>query len=310
MAADKRRTFPEGILGFPVAPFQENGEINQKALQQNIQYLVDEKLSAIFIACGSGEFQSLSDDEYRGMVETAVETTKGNVPVYTGVGGNIRHAVKQAEWSADLGADGYLILPPYLINGEQEGLYQYYETIIQSTDLNAIVYQRDNAISNLKTVKKLAEHPQVVGLKDGFGNMELNVELTQHLGERFTWMNGMPFAEITMPAYYSLGFQTYSSAISNYIPHISRQYFEALKQGDKHTLRNLYTDILLPINNIRKQKKGYAVSLIKAGMEIAGLPAGLSTRAPVVPVEKEHYKQLEEVLKKAEINYPARQPQK
>lgn len=301
---EQRQNLPKGILGFPTAPFKNDGGIDEKALEENIKYLIKEDLSAIFIACGSGEFQSLSKKEYEQMVEIAVSVTNKQVPVYTGVGGNIQEALNQTVISEKAGADGYLILPPYLIEGEQEGIYEYYRSIIENTNLNSIIYQRDNAVSNLNTVTKLAELPQLIGLKDGHGNMELNIELVQNLGDRFEWMNGMPFAEITMPSYYHMGFETYSSAMSNYIPHISRMYFEALKNNDKETLHNLYKDVLLPINDIRKKKKGYAVSLIKAGMEIMGFNVGQSVRAPVVEVNREHYKELEGIVKQALDKYP------
>lgn len=301
---EQRQNLPKGILGFPTAPFKNDGGIDEKALEENIKYLIKEDLSAIFIACGSGEFQSLSKKEYEQMVEIAVSVTNKQVPVYTGVGGNIQEALNQTVISEKAGADGYLILPPYLIEGEQEGIYEYYRSIIENTNLNSIIYQRDNAVSNLNTVTKLAELPQLIGLKDGHGNMELNIELVQNLGDRFEWMNGMPFAEITMPSYYHMGFETYSSAMSNYIPHISRMYFEALKNNDKETLHNLYQDVLLPINDIRKKKKGYAVSLIKAGMEIMGFNVGQSVRAPVVEVNREHYKELEGIVKQALDKYP------
>ncbi|MFZ4453507.1 5-dehydro-4-deoxyglucarate dehydratase [Salibacterium aidingense] len=309
MSQDGSRSFPKGILGFPVTPFKESGEVDQNALEQNINFLVKEDVSALFIGCGSGEFQSLGEKEYRQLIEAAVHGSKNKVPVYTGVGGNIKEAVKQAEVSEELGADGYLMLPPYLIQGEQEGLYHYFETVINSTDLNAVVYQRNNAVLDVDTVERLTAFPQLIGMKDGLGNMELNVEITQTLGSRLEWMNGMPFAEVTMPAYYKLGFETYSSAISNYIPHISRIFFEALKKEQHDKVQQLYQDVILPINHIRKKRKGYAVSLIKAGMEIMGMPVGQAVRPPLVPVEKEHYTELENVLKTAMEKYPLKNKQ-
>ncbi|WP_257350348.1 5-dehydro-4-deoxyglucarate dehydratase [Pseudalkalibacillus decolorationis] len=301
---DMKRKAPVGILGFPVAPFNSKGDIDEKALSQNIENLVDEGLSAIFTACGSGEFQSLNMAEYKTMVEVAVSSVNKRIPVYTGVGGNISTAVELAQLSQDLGADGYLILPPYLIHGEQEGLFSYFKSIIESTDLNAIVYQRDNAILSLDTLGRLVEFPQVVGFKDGVGNMDLNMELTQFIGNRLEWLNGMPLAEVTMPSYIPLGFTSYSSAISNYIPHISRMFHKALLENDHETADDLLQNIILPINTIRKKKKGYAVSLIKAGMEIVGYPVGNTVRPPVVPVEKEHYQQLEKIVKVAMERYP------
>lgn len=299
------RKAPTGILGFPTAPLDENGNIDVNALAENIDFLITEGLTSIFIACGSGEFHAISRAEYQRMVEVAVETTAGRVPVYTGVGGNITDAVELVKLSEDLGADGYLILPPYLIDGEQEGLYNYYKTIVENSDLNAILYNRDNAIVNLNTLQRLVdEFPQIVGLKDGHGNMELNLELTQTIGDRLEWLNGMPFAEITMPAYTNIGFKSYSSAMSNYMPHISKLYFEALLEGNQELVREIYVNVLLPINRIRKARKGYAVSLIKAGMEIQGFSVANTVRPPCIPVEPQHYEQLKQIINTSLEKYP------
>ena len=103
------RKAPTGILGFPIAPFTSQGRLDQQLLQQNIQFLLDEGLEAIFVACGSGEFQSLDKNEFEVMVDIAVSTAGGKVPVYTGVGGNITSAVEGARIAEEKGADGYLI---------------------------------------------------------------------------------------------------------------------------------------------------------------------------------------------------------
>ncbi|WP_028550231.1 5-dehydro-4-deoxyglucarate dehydratase [Paenibacillus sp. UNC451MF] len=298
------RTAPTGILGFPVAPMDQSGRLDVNAFEHNVKFLLQEGLSAIFVACGSGEFHALSHQDYRQMVETAVLVAQGKVPVYTGVGGNITHALELAKLSEGLGADGYLILPPYLIEAEQEGLYRYLNAIIGSTDMNAVVYQRDNCVLTLNTMQRLLDLPQLVGLKDGLGNMDLNIELTQTIGNRLTWLNGMPMAEVTMPAYVNLGFSGYSSAISNYIPHISRLFYEALLSGNQVLLSELYKHVILPINAIRRQRKGYAVALIKAGMQIVGHPVGTDVRPPIIPVESEHFQKLELIIKDAFDRFP------
>ncbi|MFH5181833.1 5-dehydro-4-deoxyglucarate dehydratase [Paenibacillus sp. TAB 01] len=303
-ASESKLKAPTGILGFPVTPMEQDGSLNEKALEANIRFLLDNGLSAIFIGCGSGEFHAVSPSEYRTMVEIALSAAKGSVPVYTGVGGNLSHALELAKLSEELGADGYLILPPYLIEPEQEGLYQYLNAIIRSTSLNAIVYQRDNCVLTLPTLQRLLESPQLVGFKDGLGNMEMNIEFTQTIGDRLGWLNGMPMAEVTMPAYVNLGFRSYSSAISNYIPHISKLFYDALLQQNQALVNELYLQVILPISRIRRQRKGYAVSLIKAGMEIIGLPVGTAVRPPLIPVEKEHYRQLEQILKTAFDRFP------
>lgn len=300
----QNRTAPKGILGFPIAPFTETNKLDEQKLAHNIQFLLDEGLEAIFVACAAGEYPSLSKEEYEAMVDVAVSVTNKRVPVYTGVGGNIQTSLEFAKISEEKGADGYLILPPYLVPGEQAGLAQYFKTIAESTDLNAIVYQRDKIALSIPVLETLADVPQVVGVKDGLGNMELNTLLTQTFKQRFGWLNGMPLAEVTMPAYVPLGFDSYSSAISNYIPHISRKFFYAVIENDQATIDDLYQHVILPINNIRRQRNGYAVSLIKAGMEIMGIPVGQTVRLPILPVEKEHYVELERILENALNRYP------
>ncbi|MGK9185712.1 5-dehydro-4-deoxyglucarate dehydratase [Priestia filamentosa] len=302
------RKAPTGILGFPIAPFTESNRLDENVLASNIQFLLDEGLEAIFVACAAGEYPSLSKEEYEIMVDIAVSVTDGKVPVYTGVGGNIQTSLEFAQISAEKGADGYLILPPYLVPGEQAGLKYYFKTIAESTDLNAIVYQRDNISLSVSTLEALAEVPQVVAVKDGLGNMELNTLLTKTFGKRFSWLNGMPLAEVTMPSYVPLGFESYSSAISNYIPHISRKFYDSVLSGDQDTVNDIYQQVILPINNIRRQRNGYAVSLIKAGMEIMGMPVGQTVRLPILPIETEHYAEMETILKNAIECFPKEKP--
>lgn len=292
-------------MGFPITPFDRNENIDETSFEANILFLLRGGLNSVFVCAGSGEYQSLHMSEFEQLVTAGVRTAAGKVPVFAGVGGNIKEAVERAQKAERLGADGLLLLPPYLIVPEQEGLYRYYRTIAESTGLPLIIYQRDNAVFTVGTLERLAELPNVIGFKDGLGNMELNVEYVQTLGTKLQWMNGMPMAEFTMPAYAALGFRSYSSAISNYIPHISRLFYESLFSGNNERLQTIYREVLLPIHRIRQSRKGYAVSLIKAGMEIVGLPIGLAVRPPLIQVEKEHYAQLETVIKRSFELFPA-----
>ncbi|MCG1009740.1 5-dehydro-4-deoxyglucarate dehydratase [Salinicoccus sp. ID82-1] len=300
------RTSPKGILGFPVTPMKRDGEIDTEAFVKNVEFLLENGLDAIFPVCGAGEYTNLDDQEYEQLIELTMETVDGKVPVYTGVGGNIQEAKRRARISEAQGVEGYLIMPPYLVQGSQDGLYEYFAQIAKSTNLNAIVYQRNNAILEADTLERLTEIEQIVGFKDGNGNMERNNEFTHRFAGRIDFLNGMPMAEVTMAAYMPLGYDSYSSAISNYIPHISRQYFDALKSGDQEAAKEIYEDVILPLNRIRGKGKGYAVSLIKAGMEIVGLPVDKAVRPPVTPVDPAHFKEMEAVLKAALEKYPSK----
>lgn len=292
-------------MGFPATPFDRHEQVDEASFEANVLFLLRGGLDSIFVCAGSGEYQSLSMAEFERLVTVGVHTVNGKVPVFAGVGGNIKEAAERAQQAERLGADGLLLLPPYLIVPEQEGLYRYYRSIAESTGLPLILYQRDNAVFTADTLERLAELPNVIGCKDGVGNMELNVEQVRTVGAKLQWMNGMPMAEFTMPAYAALGFRSYSSAISNYIPHVSRLFYESLLSGDEVRLQTIYREVLLPIHRIRQSRKGYAVSLIKAGMEIVGLPVGLTVRPPLIQVEKEHYAQLETVIRRSFELFPA-----
>jgi 5-dehydro-4-deoxyglucarate dehydratase len=289
----------DGIMGFPVTPFDGSENVDEQAFESNVRFLLRNGLDSVFVCAGSGEMQSLDKREFEKLVSIGVSVVAGKVPVFAGVGGNVKEAVECAQIAERHRVDGLLLLPPYLIIPEQEGLYHYYRTIAESTELPVIIYQRDNAIFTLSTLEKLACLPHVIGFKDGLGNMELNVEFVQSLGTSLQWINGMPLAELTMPVYTALGFRSYSSAISNYMPQISRLYYDSLIGGNKAQVETIYREVILPIHRIRQLRKGYAVSLIKAGMEIIGLPAGLTVRPPLVQVEKAHYVQLENIIKRS-----------
>lgn len=288
-----------GIMGFPVTPFDASEQVDEQAFAANVRFLVENGLDSVFVGAGSGEFQSLDIKEYEQLVSAGVATVAGRVPVFAGTGGNVKEAVQRSQLAEELGADGLLLLPPYLIIPEQEGLYHYYRTLAQSTRLPVIIYQRDNAVFTLSTLEKLVSLPNLIGFKDGLGNFELNIEFTQAIGKRLQWMNGMPLAELTMPAYAALGFHSYSSAISNYIPQVSRSFYNSLLAGDQERVDEIYREVILPIHRIRQLRKGYAVSLIKAGMDIVGLPVGLKVRTPLVQVESEHYARLEAIIKRS-----------
>ena len=98
------------------------------------------------------------------------------------------------------------MLPPYLVQAEQEGLYRHYRAIAEATSLGVLLYHRDNALFIVETVRRLAEEPNVVGFKDGHGNLETLQQMRLALGDRLAWMNGMPTAEMTFPAFHAAGY--------------------------------------------------------------------------------------------------------
>src|SRR5215470_14241129 len=158
----------QGLLSFPVTPFDAAGEIDLPRFREHIRYMASQNPAGLFVCGGTGEFYSLGLDEYRTLVRAAVEEVGGKLPIVAGVGYGARLAREFARAADESGADGLMVLPPYLVLAEQEGLYQHYRALAQATRLGIILYQRDNAIFAPATVRRLAEVPNVVGFKDGY----------------------------------------------------------------------------------------------------------------------------------------------
>ncbi|HEX2284169.1 MAG TPA: dihydrodipicolinate synthase family protein, partial [Mycobacterium sp.] len=104
-----------GVLFFPVTPLTESGDVDTERLAQHIAKGVDAGPGGVFIGCGTGEFHALDASELGTIVSTAVDVVGGRVPVYAGAGGSIAQAKGFAHAAADAGADGLLLLPPYLV---------------------------------------------------------------------------------------------------------------------------------------------------------------------------------------------------
>src|SRR6478735_8689421 len=126
----------DGVLFFPVTPFTAAGEVDLDKLAAHIAKGVDAGPGGVFVACGTGEFHALEAEEFTRVVRTAVEAVAGRVPVYAGAGGSVAQAA---------GADGLLLLPPYLVTMPQQGLIAYTRAVAEATTLPVIVYNRSNA---------------------------------------------------------------------------------------------------------------------------------------------------------------------
>src|SRR5262249_37815787 len=136
----------DGLLFFPVTPFGPDGSVDLDTYRQHLKDRLEFGPAAVFAACGTGEFVSLRVDEDAAVVRVAVEEAAGRVPVISGTGYNTALAVAYAEAAADAGAEGVLVLPPYLADGGQAGLAAHYRALADRSRLDLILYQRDNAV--------------------------------------------------------------------------------------------------------------------------------------------------------------------
>ena len=270
-----KQIMSSGLLSFPVTDFDANGDFDRAGYVRRLEWLGPYGASALFAAGGTGEFFSLTPEEYPQIIQTAVDVCRGTVPIIAGAGGPTRQAVAYAQAAEQAGAHGILLMPHYLTEASQEGLIAHVEAVCRSVDFGVIVYNRAQARYKPDTLAVLAERcPNLVGFKDGVGDIEAMVAVYQRMGDRFSYLGGLPTAEVYAAAYKALGTPVYSSAVFNFIPKTAMQFYEAVRDDDQPTQHRLLKDFFMPYLDIRNRRPGYAVSIVKAGARIVGHGAG------------------------------------
>ncbi len=289
----------EGVLFFPVTPFTEAGEVDLDALARHISSGVDAGPGGVFIACGTGEFHALELQEFGPIVRTAVEVVAGRVPVYAGAGGSVAQAKQFAKAAKEAGADGLLLLPPYLVEMPQAGLVAYVRDVAAATDLPVIVYNRNNARFTEASAIAVSKISNVIGFKDGTGDLD-NVARIVHAvtaasDKDFLFFNGMPTAETTQQAYRAVGVPLYSSATFAFAPDLALAFYNALETGNEELANALLREFFHPLVRLRDTVPGYAVSLVKAGVTFEGIPAG-PVRPPLIMPSSDDLTELRSII--------------
>ncbi|EGX56362.1 5-dehydro-4-deoxyglucarate dehydratase [Streptomyces zinciresistens K42] len=269
-----------GVLSFPLTSFDDGGSLDPEGCRAHLAAQLAAGPGALFPACGTGEFFSLDEDEYRVVVRLAVEEAAGRVPVVAGVGYGWAQAARFARIAGEAGADALLVLPHYLVTAPQDGLVAQLAQLAARTPLPLIAYQRGQVAFTADSVRRIAALPGVVGLKDGHSDLDRLQRLTLAAPGDFLFFNGAATAEIQARAYAAVGVPAYSSAVHAFAPEIATAFFAALRDGDTDTTRTLLRDFYVPLVEIRDRVPGYAVSLVKAAARLRGHRVG-PVRAPL-----------------------------
>ncbi|MFJ2605335.1 5-dehydro-4-deoxyglucarate dehydratase [Streptomyces sp. NPDC087425] len=289
-----------GVLFFPVTPFAADGSLDEDLLAAHIGSGVAAGAGGVFVACGTGEFHALTPDEIERATRVAVTVTAGRVPVLAAAGGPVPVARDHAARIERAGADGVLLLPPYLVSAPQQGLVRYVEEVSAASELPVVFYQRGTARLTEETAATIAALPKVVGLKDGIGDIEQLHRVVRAIralpnGADFAFFNGLPTAELTAPAYRGIGVGLYSSAVFAFAPEIAVAFHRALAAGDETLVRTLLDEFYGPLVRLRDEVPGYPVALVKAGVTLRGLDVG-GVRAPLLDPTPDHVARLAHLI--------------
>lgn len=289
-----------GLLSFPVTHFDAQHQFVETPYREHCAWMLQHELAGLFAAGGTGEFFSLTPPEVAKVVKAAVEETAGRIPVVAGCGYGTAIAVDLARAAHAAGADGLLLLPPYLMNSTQEGLAAHVEAVCKATPLGVIVYNRDNAILTEDTLERLCDrNPNLVGFKDGVGDIELMMRVYARMGDRLTYVGGLPTAETFALPYLEMGVTTYSSAIFNFMPEWALRFYKSVRAQDRTAVMAGLRDFVLPYIALRNRGRGYAVSIVKAGMKVIGRDAG-PVRTPLTDLSPAELAELEVLIRRAQ----------
>ncbi|TQJ53005.1 5-dehydro-4-deoxyglucarate dehydratase [Streptomyces sp. NBC_00080] len=270
----------QGVLSFPLTSFHDDGSLDPDGFRAHVAAQIATAPGAVFPACGTGEFFSLDEDEYRQVVTIAVEEAGGRLPVVAGVGYGWAQAARFARIAEEAGADALLVLPHYLVAAPQDGLVAQLEQLAARTRLPLIAYQRGQVTFTAAALRRVAAIPGVIGLKDGHSDLDRLQRLTLAAPDGFLFFNGAATAEIQARAYATVGVPAYSSAVHAFAPEIANAFFTALRDGDDKSVDRLLRDFYVPLVELRDRVPGYAVSLVKAAARLRGRPVG-PVRAPL-----------------------------
>jgi 5-dehydro-4-deoxyglucarate dehydratase len=293
-----KQVLESGLLSFPLTDFDSGLRFAPKPYAQRLEWLMPYGASALFAAGGTGEFFSLEPGEFSQVIRTAVDTCRGRMPIIGAAGTGTQLAIQYAKETEKQGAQGLLLLPHYLTEASQEGLFAHVKAICDSVKIGVIVYNRGAARYAPETIARLADAcPNLIGYKDGMGDIEHFVSVRRKLGDRVAYLGGLPTAEVFAGAYKAMGCPVYSSAVFNFIPRTAIEFYKAHATGDTSTTNRLIDEFFLPYIAIRNKGHGYAVSIVKAGATVAGHGAG-PVRPPLSDLKPSEVEELRALIAK------------
>lgn len=286
-----------GIIPPVATPMQENEDLDLPRLCWFLDRLIGAGVHGVFVLGTNGEFYALDEREKQEVIATAVSHVNKRVPVFAGTGAETtREVIRLTRIAEREGADGISVITPYFIQPNQQELYDHFRRVAEATSLPVLLYNNPSTCGGLKidvdTVAKLAEIPNILGIKDSSGDLQNTNELVRVVPERFAVMNGRDTL-----IYPSLIFGSRGAvpATANIAPSLVVKIYEAFRRGDHAAAKAAQ----LRLNPIRLSLTlGTPPGGVKAALALMGLAIGPS-RSPIAPLPAIKQKQLQSILQEA-----------
>lgn len=258
-----------GIVVFAVTPFVERAGktfVDEEGVRKNTEYLARGGIPAVVVCGGVGELWDLSEEEHLQVVRTAVEQAAGRMVVFAGVCGDTSDSVERSCKVEAAGADGVLLFPDDEAVPGPEALVDYYTRVSQAVGIGVMPFRAD-AWVDIPLLERLAELPNVVALKEERENMDEFRQIVLALGEKLAIIGaGDAFA----PCYFVLGGAGVACSLSNFLPELYVEMWQAARQWDYRRVMEIHTS-LASFTGLRRRNGN---SLLKAALEMMGLAGG------------------------------------
>ncbi len=237
----------KGCLTALITPFRD-GKVDEKAFQKFVEWQIAEGIHGL-VPCGTtGESPTLSHPEHDRVIELCVEVAKGRVPVVAGTGSNSTdECIRLTQHAQKAGADAALVVTPYYNKPTQEGLFQHYKAVHDSSDLPIIIYNipgRSVVDMTVETMARLAKLPRIAGVKDATNDLGRALLTRLACGPKFAMLSG---EDPTVVAFLAQGGHGIISVCSNIAPRLNARMQEAWQKGDLKTVGEI-RDRLMPVS--------------------------------------------------------------
>lgn len=265
-----------GSLVALVTPMDADGNVDQTALERLVEFHIENKTDAIVAVGTTGESATLDVEEHCDVVRQVVKQANGRLAVIAGTGANsTREAITLTARSAELGVDACLLVTPYYNKPGQEGLYQHYKAVAEAVDVPQILYNvpgRTACDMSDATSLRLAEIPNIVGLKDATGDLDRAAFLIHHRPDDFALYSG---DDATAMEFVLAGGDGVISVTANIMPAAMHEMIQAARNGDRglaeslnQPLTGLHRDLFVEANPIPVKWAVQQMGLISEGIRL------------------------------------------
>lgn len=288
-----------GIIPPVATPMQDNEDLDLPRLKWFLDHLINAGVHGVFVLGTNSEFYAMDDNEKQQVIATTVEHVRGRVPVYAGTGAeSTREAIRLTKMAEKEGVQGVSIITPYFVSPSQQEIFDHYRKIAESTKLPVLLYNNPSTCGGVKidveTVARLAEVPNILGIKDSSGDLQNTNEYLRVVPDGFSVLQGRDTL-----IYHALlwGARGAVPATANVAPRILVDIYENFVRGDHEAAKAAQRQL----NPVRLSLTlGTAPGGVKQALMLMGMSIGPS-RSPVNPLPPDKLAKMKAILQSAEL---------